>query len=90
MITRYHLIQAIYDNNDEWSCQSPCPHRMEEKNPECVCYECAKQKLKEYEDSIRKQTIDEFMRRTECKFKDHSIYMRIMEEIAEQMKGEEK
>lgn len=36
----------------------------------------------------RKDAIDEFIRRAECIFKDNSIYMRIMEEIVEQMKGE--
>lgn len=59
MISRDNLVQAIYDNVDEWSCEYSCPHITEEAK-ECSCYTCAEQKLKEYEDSIRRQAIKDF------------------------------
>ncbi|MBQ0074524.1 MAG: hypothetical protein KBT34_10045 [Prevotella sp.] len=96
MITRYNLIQAIYDNVDTWSCQSPCPHRMEEEKPECMCYTCAEQKLKEYENSIRRQMIDEFAQRianqcmcgSKCRKECSKLDCCLIWDIAEQMKGE--
>lgn len=31
-MTRENLLQAIYDNTDDWSCQSDCPHTKEAEN----------------------------------------------------------
>lgn len=61
-MTRENLIQAIYDNTDDWSCQYTCPHTMEEENPQAVCMECADKLLAEYEKKIRADAIEEFKR----------------------------
>lgn len=58
-MTRENLLQAIYDNEDDWSCQYTCPHTMEEENPQDVCMKCAEKQLKEYEDKIRADAIDD-------------------------------
>lgn len=59
-MTRDNLVQAIYDNTDEWSCKSPCPHIMEEENPKDVCMKCAEKQLAEYEQQLKADAIDEF------------------------------
>jgi len=58
MMTRENLIQAIYDNTDEWSCNHPCPHTNEEDNPKDVCMKCAVRMLDRYEQEIRAKVIE--------------------------------
>lgn len=58
-MTRENLLQAIYDNEDDWSCQYTCPHTMEEENPQDVCMKCAEKQLKDYEDKIRAEVEQE-------------------------------
>lgn len=48
-MTRDNLIQAIYNNEDPWSCpDTECT---------CPCIECAEMQLKEYEESIEAAAI---------------------------------
>lgn len=60
-MTRENLLQAIYDNMDNWSCQSDCPPTMEKENPQEVCMQCANDLLAEYEKQIRADAIDVFL-----------------------------
>ena len=59
VMTRENLIQAIYENKDEWSCAYSCQYTMEEENPKDVCMKCAERLLTEYEQKIRADVIDD-------------------------------
>lgn len=63
-MTRENLLQAIYDNADEWSCAYSCQYDMKEENPKIVCMDCANKLLKEYEQQIRADAIEEFVGNT--------------------------
>lgn len=56
-MTRENLIQAIYENKDEWSCAYSCQYTMEEENPRDVCMKCAERLLTEYEQKIRAEAL---------------------------------
>lgn len=50
---RSNLIQAIMDSHERWSCPN-------DKNCTHSCRKCSEKLLKDYEDSIRKEAIEEY------------------------------
>lgn len=60
-MTRENLIQAIYDNEDAWSCieHNGCDKPEEEGNTGDCCWACAEKQLQHYEKRKREEVIDE-------------------------------
>lgn len=94
-MTRENLIQAIYENTEDWSCQEPCMHIMEEKDPSIVCRKCAEKQLAEYEAKVRADATNKFVVNAIKEFqkfdKEHGYptladISVILSEIAEQLK----
>lgn len=59
-MTREELIEAIWDNEDAWSCPKyNCDEPEEEGNTGECCKKCAENLLIEYEKQIRAEVIAE-------------------------------
>ena len=92
-MTRENLLQAIYDNVDDWSCQDTCLQTIGEENPQEVCMKCVDKLLAEYEKKIRADGIDEFWTEFDKQIKSkgkqthfYTEFLRIGMNIKEQLK----
>jgi len=60
-MTRENIIQAIFDNENNWSCpEYSCDKPEEEGNTGECCLKCAEKMLEEYEKHIKLDAIERF------------------------------
>lgn len=57
MIERSRIVYALYKCDDEATCDGRCNKDEPEHLSDCI--ECASEMLKEYEDQIRKEAVEE-------------------------------
>lgn len=87
-MTREQLIQAIYDNDDMWSCPNHSCGNAEHDN----CMECAERQLAEYEHKVGADALNVLLTRAADKAIDTEIgkiiHLNELRLIVEQMGGD--